>query len=34
MPDTVETSAGAAVPITDPLAVETVAEADDAGGCR
>lgn len=30
MPDTVETSAGAAVPITDPLAVETVAEADDA----
>lgn len=29
-PDTVETSAGAAVPITDPLAVETVAEADDA----
>ena len=30
MPDTVETSAGAAVPITDPLAVETVAEAADA----
>ena len=30
MPDTVETSAGAAVPITDPLAVVTVAEADDA----
>lgn len=30
MSDTVETSAGAAVPITDPLAVETVAEADDA----
>lgn len=30
VPDTVETSAGAAVPITDPLAVETVAEADDA----
>lgn len=30
MPDTVETSVGAAVPITDPLAVETVAEADDA----
>ena len=30
MPDTVETSAGAAVPITDPRAVETVAEADDA----
>lgn len=30
MPDTVETSAGAVVPITDPLAVETVAEADDA----
>lgn len=30
MPDTVETSTGAAVPITDPLAVETVAEADDA----
>lgn len=30
MPDTVETSAEAAVPITDPLAVETVAEADDA----
>lgn len=30
MPDAVETSAGAAVPITDPLAVETVAEADDA----
>lgn len=30
MPDTVETSAGADVPITDPLAVETVAEADDA----
>lgn len=30
MPDTVETSAGAAVPITDPLAVKTVAEADDA----
>lgn len=30
MPDTVETSAGAAVPITDPLAVETVAEAGDA----
>ena len=30
MPDTVETSAGAAVPITDSLAVETVAEADDA----
>ena len=30
MPDTVETSAGAAVPITDPLAVETVTEADDA----
>lgn len=30
MPDTVETSAGAAVPITDPLAVETVVEADDA----
>lgn len=30
MPDTVETSAGAAVPITDPLAVETVAETDDA----
>lgn len=30
MPDTVETSAGAAVPITDPLAVETVAEAEDA----
>ena len=30
MPDTVEPSAGAAVPITDPLAVETVAEADDA----
>ena len=30
MPDTVETSAGTAVPITDPLAVETVAEADDA----
>lgn len=30
MPDTVETSAGAAVPITDPLAVETVAEPDDA----
>lgn len=30
MPDTVETSAVAAVPITDPLAVETVAEADDA----
>lgn len=30
MPDTVETSARAAVPITDPLAVETVAEADDA----
>lgn len=30
MSDTVETSAGAAVPITDPLAVETVVEADDA----
>ena len=30
MPDTVETSAGAAGPITDPLAVETVAETDDA----
>ena len=30
MPDTVETSAGAAVPITDPRAVETGADADDA----
>ena len=29
MPDTVETSAGTAVPITDPLAVDTVAEADE-----